>query len=91
MNFANRLGQTLYKGGSLFTRIRRTEFGWTEVIMPMGKCCICGGLGVFLAYGKWWCTRHYDLASNELRVLPCSRPEDEAEVQTAARLGLRKL
>lgn len=55
----------------------------------MGKCCVCGKVGVFFAHGRWWCVEHYNFASEDLEKVPGF--EVEGEKGSSVELGPGKL
>lgn len=57
----------------------------------VGKCCICGREGAFLALGMWWCPEHYDMVDSEPVKARNFVSEVKSRSQSSMKLGLKWL
>lgn len=53
----------------------------------MGKCCICGREGSFLAHGMWWCEEHYHMVEEDPEPI-APKPENNPGNRNTVDLGL---
>lgn len=57
----------------------------------MNECCLCSEAGVYYSHDRWWCYRHYDVASEEIDDISPQETNQKTNKSQVINIGLKKI